>query len=354
MSERHPKEGSGGGGAEAEVAEREPGSATGGEHDERMQHAVEIARNVAEDRATAEILALEDDLERGRLNAAKSLEGVQRRLEEAEAKAATVTVTDMSVREEAAEWLREQRDDVPGEIERKVQTESGARVEGAEQRLADEASRLQQQAQAQVADESKRLQAEFDEQLRSAIAKVEAETEARRKAEIDGLTTELEGERESRNEVIEKAERLAAEADERAAAAEIELADAAAERNGQEAVTDEQPAVEAPKERSRRFRAKARKAAEPKRTAKAKSSKAAEAEAGKTDASTTASRRGRPLDANQVTFEELRELGMSITQATRVIAYRERQDGFDTLDDMDTIPGFPEDLLAELKEKLTA
>lgn len=343
MSERHPKEGSGGGGAEA--AEREPGFPTNGGRDERMQHAVEIARNAAEERATAEILALEDDVERERLNAAKSLDDVQRRLEEAEAKAATVTVTDMSVREEAAEWLREQRDDVRGEIE------------------------------AQVADESERLQAEFDEQLRSAIAKVEAETEARMKveasrglsaqavelrneadqrvqitadkvsqeteqrlrAEIDGLTTELEGERESRNDVIEKAERLAAEADERAAEAEnarldaeaevppVQKIEAPAEETGQDAVTDEQPAVEAPK--------------------------AATTDA---DASTTASRRGRLLDANQVAFEELRELGLSITQATRVIAYRERQHGFDTLDDMDTIPGFPEDLLAELKQKLTA
>lgn len=350
MSERHPKEGSGGGGAEAEAeaAEREPGFPTNGGRDERMQHAVEIARNAAEERATAEILALEDDVERERLNAAKSLDDVQRRLEEAEAKAATVTVTDMSVREEAAEWLREQRDDVRGEIE------------------------------AQVADESKRLQAEFDEQLRSAIAKVEAETEARMKveasrglsaqavelrneadqrvqitadkvsqeteqrlrAEIDGLTTELEGERESRNDVIEKAERLAAEADERAAEAEnarldaeaevppVQKIEAPAEETGQDAVTDEQPAVEAPK--------------------------AATTASTDADASTTESRRGRLLDANQVAFEELRELGLSITQATRVIAYRERQHGFDTLDDMDTIPGFPEDLLAELKQKLTA
>ena len=60
------------------------------------------------------------------------------------------------------------------------------------------------------------------------------------------------------------------------------------------------------------------------------------------------------LDANQATFEQLRELGMSVTQATRVIAYRERQQGFETIDDMDTIPGFPKDFLAELKQKLTA
>ena len=42
-----------------------------------------------------------------------------------------------------------------------------------------------------------------------------------------------------------------------------------------------------------------------------------------------------------------------MTQATRVIAYRERKDGFDSLDDLDTVPGLPKDLLSEVKEKLT-
>ena len=62
---------------------------------------------------------------------------------------------------------------------------------------------------------------------------------------------------------------------------------------------------------------------------------------------------GRVLDANKATFEQLRDLGMSVTQATRVIAYRERANGFKTVDDMDTIPGFTKDKLNELKKKLT-
>jgi DNA uptake protein ComE-like DNA-binding protein len=60
------------------------------------------------------------------------------------------------------------------------------------------------------------------------------------------------------------------------------------------------------------------------------------------------------LDANEATFEQLRGVGLSVTQATRLIAYRERAEGFDTVDDMDTIPGFPPDQLEELKAKLTA
>ena len=126
MSELQPEEGAGGGGSRSRAAERVRRDAprspeatdpdrehleheeddaseqrdtrephTNGERDERMQHAVEAARRAAEERATAEILALEDDLEHERQNAARSLEEVQRRLREAEEKAAaTATVTD--------------------------------------------------------------------------------------------------------------------------------------------------------------------------------------------------------------------------------------------------------------------
>ena len=64
--------------------------------------------------------------------------------------------------------------------------------------------------------------------------------------------------------------------------------------------------------------------------------------------------RGDLLDVNAASFEELRGLGMSVTQATRVVAYRDRAGGFETVDAMDAVPGFPKDLLAEIKEQLTA
>ena len=60
------------------------------------------------------------------------------------------------------------------------------------------------------------------------------------------------------------------------------------------------------------------------------------------------------VDLNDATFEQLRSLGMSVTQATRVIAYRERKDGFGSIDDLDSVPGFPKDLLSDLKDRLTA
>jgi DNA uptake protein ComE-like DNA-binding protein len=69
----------------------------------------------------------------------------------------------------------------------------------------------------------------------------------------------------------------------------------------------------------------------------------------------TQTRRRRGLvDLNDATFEQLRGLGMSVTQATRVIAYRERQEGFTDIDDLDSVPGFPKAFLAELKDQLSA
>ena len=36
-----------------------------------------------------------------------------------------------------------------------------------------------------------------------------------------------------------------------------------------------------------------------------------------------------------------------------MITYREREDGFDELDDLDVVPGMPKSFLREVKQKLT-
>ena len=51
-----------------------------------------------------------------------------------------------------------------------------------------------------------------------------------------------------------------------------------------------------------------------------------------------------PVDLNEVTYEELRALDLSTTQAKRLLAYRERQGGFSSVDDIDDVPGFPDEL----------
>jgi len=59
------------------------------------------------------------------------------------------------------------------------------------------------------------------------------------------------------------------------------------------------------------------------------------------------------MNLNTVTFEQLREQGLSVTQATRLLAHRERLGGFKSTDDLDQVAGFPTDLLTELKSRST-
>ena len=61
---------------------------------------------------------------------------------------------------------------------------------------------------------------------------------------------------------------------------------------------------------------------------------------------------GEGLDLNKATFEDLRELGFSVTQATRVITYRDRQSGFDSLEDLEGVPGMPREFLREIEPRL--
>jgi DNA uptake protein ComE-like DNA-binding protein len=62
---------------------------------------------------------------------------------------------------------------------------------------------------------------------------------------------------------------------------------------------------------------------------------------------------GAPLNINQATYEQLRERNLSVTQTGRVLAYRDRVGGFRSLDELDSIPGFPQSFLADLKRGLT-
>src|SRR5829696_1813902 len=153
-----------------------------GERDDRMKEAVEAARRQAEERATAEILALEQDLERER--AAKSLEEVQRRLEEAEARAAgSINLTDTRTREDSADWLGEQRGDVRRELEAEMERRMLAREkelvaerDEAAATLKDALERLER-VESAGADEETRAEAE--RRLKAQIEAMESETEAR-------------------------------------------------------------------------------------------------------------------------------------------------------------------------------
>ncbi|MBS1864155.1 MAG: helix-hairpin-helix domain-containing protein, partial [Actinobacteria bacterium] len=60
-----------------------------------------------------------------------------------------------------------------------------------------------------------------------------------------------------------------------------------------------------------------------------------------------------PINLNSVTFEQLRAQNLSVTQATRLLAHRERLGGFASVDDLDQVAGFPQDVLADLKSRST-
>jgi DNA uptake protein ComE-like DNA-binding protein len=57
------------------------------------------------------------------------------------------------------------------------------------------------------------------------------------------------------------------------------------------------------------------------------------------------------LNLNSATFEELRSVGLSVTQAARLIGQREQHGGFESADDVDGIVGIPRDVKQTLKDQ---
>ena len=57
------------------------------------------------------------------------------------------------------------------------------------------------------------------------------------------------------------------------------------------------------------------------------------------------------IDLNTVSFEQLRAENLSVTQATRLLAHRERLGRFGSVDDLDEVPGFPAGRLEDLKRR---
>jgi len=60
---------------------------------------------------------------------------------------------------------------------------------------------------------------------------------------------------------------------------------------------------------------------------------------------------GGTIDLNSVTFEQLRAENLSVTQATRLLAHRERLGRFGSVDELDEVVGLPQDLLEDLKRR---
>jgi DNA uptake protein ComE-like DNA-binding protein len=56
------------------------------------------------------------------------------------------------------------------------------------------------------------------------------------------------------------------------------------------------------------------------------------------------------VDLNSASFEQLRAIGLSVTQAARLIGQREQHGGFASVDDVDGIVGIPRDVKQSLKD----
>ena len=59
-----------------------------------------------------------------------------------------------------------------------------------------------------------------------------------------------------------------------------------------------------------------------------------------------------PLDINEVRFEELRELGLSVTQTSRLLDFRTARGRITSIDEFDSLPGFPVDVRERIKSQL--
>jgi hypothetical protein len=57
---------------------------------------------------------------------------------------------------------------------------------------------------------------------------------------------------------------------------------------------------------------------------------------------------GELIDLNAASFDDLRGLGLSVTQAARLIARRDAVNGFSSPDEVAELPGFPKAQLSEL------
>jgi DNA uptake protein ComE-like DNA-binding protein len=56
---------------------------------------------------------------------------------------------------------------------------------------------------------------------------------------------------------------------------------------------------------------------------------------------------------NRISFEQLRDLGLSVTQAAGLLARRDTRGGFASLDDLDDLAGFSRELIERLKRRLS-
>ena len=251
-------------------------------------------------RLAKELRAREDELEQERLAKAELIERNDRRLKEIEAQAVSAAERVGDAERQLLEETERLSADAEARIaqkteeaRREIEEEAGQRAVESERRALVAEEQLEA-IQADSAKRSSEMRAAAADWLRGRADALRQEGEARAREEI-------EREREPRQEVEDRI----GEVTERPGAAEKTARDTAISDTHEWTAGALQ---EAPTEKK--------------------------------------------LSISTASFEELRAVGLSVTQTQLVIEYRETNDGFDSLDELDSVPGFERSLLADLKSRV--
>jgi DNA uptake protein ComE-like DNA-binding protein len=320
---------------DGDVAETE---GYGGDTEERVR----LAAEAAEERMVDEVLALEKDVERARQEADELRSELER------------------VRELPKDWP-------PGDAGR-LAKELRAREEELEQErlakaeLIERNDRRLSEIEAQALAAAERV-GEAERHLQEETERLRADAEARIARKTEEVRREIEGEAgqravESERRALAAEERLEAiqadaakrSSEMRAAAADWlrGRADALRQEGAREVAAEQDAARRELEEVKARAESLEQPAEEPKRTPRETAiSETHEWTAGALQEAPT-----EKLSVSSASFEELRALGLSVTQTQRVIEYRETSGGFNSLDELDSVPGFERSLLVELKSRV--
>jgi DNA uptake protein ComE-like DNA-binding protein len=322
---------------DGDVAETE---GYGGDTEERVR----LAAEAAEERMVDEVLALEKDVENARQEADElrsELERVRELPEDRPPGDAGRLAKELRAREEELEQERlakaeliERNDRRLKEIEAQALA-AAERVSEAERRLLEETERLSADAEARIARKAE---------------------EARREIEEEAGQRAVESERRAlaAEEQLEAIQADAAKrsSEMRAAAADWLRGRAEALRREGEARAREK--IE--RERELRHSDAEDQIGEVTERAGAAQKTARDTAISDTHEWTAGALQEAPtekkLSLSAASFEELRAVGLSVTQTQRVIEYREANDGFNSLDELDSVPGFERSLLVELKSRV--
>jgi DNA uptake protein ComE-like DNA-binding protein len=312
----------------------------GGDTEERVR----LAAEAAEERMVDEVLALEKDVERAREEADELRSEIERARElpkDWPPGDAGRLAKELRAREEELEQERlakaeliERNDSRLKEIEAQAQG-AAERVSTAERQLREETERLRAEAEARIAKKTEESRREIEE--RAGQRAIESE---RRAHAAEEQLAAIQADAAKRSSEL------------RAAAADWLRGRAEALRQEGEARAREK--IE--RERELRHRDVEGRIGEVTEGAGAAEKTPRDTAISETHEWTAGALQEAPtekkLSLSTASFEELRAVGLSVTQTQRVIEYREANDGFNSLDELDSVPGFERSLLVDVKSRV--